>query len=78
MTNTITYKNIFALGDKVEIFWGDSRVTTSRGTIDKITPKFIHLNQGSIRAQWIPRHIIRQVTVNSKVTYGDANTPLYM
>lgn len=65
------------LGNKVEIFWGDSRISTSRGEIIKVTPKFVLLKQGSIRSQWIPRHIIRQVTMNG-VTVGDANTWQYM
>ena len=78
MTNTIKYTNIFKVGDKVNIMWGDSRLAFSNGTVEKITPKFVLLNQGAIRSQWVPRHIIRQVTVNSSVTYGDANMPLYM
>lgn len=68
---------MFSLNEKVEIFWGDSRVSTSRGVVAKVTPKFVLLMQGSIRSQWIPRHIIRQVTVEG-VTVGDANTYQYM
>jgi hypothetical protein len=67
----------FNINDKVNIFWGDSYVTTSTGTIDKVTPKFIHLNQGVIRSQWIPRHLIRQATING-VTTGNANKASYM
>lgn len=68
---------MFSVNQKVEIFWGDSRISTSRGEVIKVTPKFVLLKQGSIRSQWIPRHIIRQVTVEG-VTVGDANTWQYM
>lgn len=63
---------MFSLNEKVEIFWGDSRVSTSSGVIEKVTPKFVLLNQGAIRSQWIPRHLIRQVTKDG-VTIGNAN-----
>ena len=68
---------MFSVNQKVEIFWGDSRISTSRGEVIKVTPKFVLLKQGPIRSQWIPRHIIRQVTVEG-VTVGDANTWQYM
>jgi hypothetical protein len=68
---------MFSVNQKVEIFWGDSRISTSRGEVIKVTPKFVLLKQGAIRSQWIPRHIIRQVTVEG-VTVGDANTWQYM
>lgn len=68
---------MFSLNDKVQIFWGDTRVTTSSGVVAKVTPKFVLLNQGVIRSQWIPRHLIRQVT-REGVTTGNANQWGYM
>lgn len=67
---------MFSVNQKVEIFWGDSRISTSRGEVIKVTPKFVLLQQGAIRSQWIPRHIIRQVTIEG-VTVGNANEYRY-
>jgi hypothetical protein len=68
---------MFSLNDKVSIFWGDTRVSTSQGIVEKITPKFVYLNQGAIRGQWIPRHLIRHAYING-VGYGNNNIPSYL
>jgi hypothetical protein len=68
---------MFSLDKKVQIFWGDTRVSTSSGIVIKITPKFVLLKQGAIRSQWIPRHLIRQVTCEG-ITIGDANKWQYV
>jgi hypothetical protein len=67
---------MFSLNDKVNIMWGDTRISFSDGVIDKVTPKFIHLNQGAIRSIWIPRHLIRHAYING-VGFGNPNQAEY-
>jgi hypothetical protein len=68
---------MFSLNDKVQVMWGADRLANSNGIVEKVTPKFIYLNQGAIRGQWIPRHLIRQAWINGE-KFGSANTPQYM
>jgi hypothetical protein len=57
---------MFSLNDKVQILWGSASVSISTGTVEKITGKYIYLNQGAIRGQWIPRNLIRGGHVNGQ------------
>lgn len=68
---------MFSLNDKVVIMWGSDRITFSSGVVEKITPKFVYLNQGPIRGQWVPRHLVRSVSINGE-SFGNANSPQYM
>jgi hypothetical protein len=68
---------MFSLNDKVQVMWGADRLSISNGTIKKVTPKFVLLNQGPIRSQWVPRHLIRQAWINGE-SFGNANTPQYL
>lgn len=68
---------MFSLGNKIEIVWGDTRLTSSSGTVQKVTPKFVYLNQGAIRGQWVPRHLIRQINGGGQ-SVGDINGYRYM